>query len=253
MKMNLMPAFKYRFGESIRSITGFFAVMVLIFILFTAYFSGSAGAYGEFSLSCFGVAGAIALFVVGICTVREHLRLCLQMGVGRSTAFISEAVSAVLVCLALAVGGELLMTAAQTAAVGRGNVHIVDIYQLLYVGFEPDTLSFSQHIYGALVNAALFICGYAGGAFISLVFYRLPKVWKIVVAVGVPLLLMLVFPIAISESGLGDAFSTAVISVFNWMGESAVNWVLMFTGSAAVLAVLNWLLLRRAPITEAVN
>lgn len=253
MKMNLKPALAYRFTESIRSLLLYFAIMVAVVFLFTGFFAFNAGENGDTTMSAYGASSAIAMFVVGICTIREHLRLCLQMGVSRRTAFVSEAISAVMTCLCLAAAGELIMAAAQYLAIGRANIHIFDMYQLLYVGLDVRALSPGQHLCSLFVNAALFIAGYAGGAFISIVLYRLSKLWKTVVCIGVPVLLIFVFPIAIRESGLGIAFSATVMSFMSWIGQSAVNWMLFFTGIAVVVAVFNWLLLRRAPIVPAVG
>ena len=246
--LNIRPAFSFRFKEMIKSMGIFFFVMVALVALI---FLTTRNSGGETTFSAFGMASSVFMFIIGICTTREQLRLCIQMGAGRLTSFVSELLCACAITLCLCGSGELLMAATQAVTAGDPHVTITDIYQLFFVGLEKETLTFSQHMLSLLTNASFGICAYVGGAFISLVFFRLNKTMKIVVAVGVPLLFILGFPLGIDFLGVSDVFSASVTAVMNWMGESVGNWAISFLGTAVVFAVINWLIMRKSPITEA--
>jgi uncharacterized membrane protein (DUF485 family) len=90
--MNLYPAFRYRFGNAVRGAGIFTGIMVAIVILVIGgiCYASWNGARVSGNFSAFGLSAAIAVFVTGICTIREDLRLMLQNGVGRRTVFAAE-------------------------------------------------------------------------------------------------------------------------------------------------------------------
>lgn len=251
MKMNLKPVLTYRIKDSIYSIASFIAVIAVVTIsfIFIALKSGNA----EFSLTAYGFPGAIMMLVVGIICVRETLRICLQFGTSRKTLFASEIVGSVFFSLIIAIAIELIIAAAQAATASYAEINVFDLFQILYLSPDLKTLSFAQHIASTLVNCSLFISVYAAGAFISMLFYRLSKTWKIAVAIGVPVFFFILLPIGIDFLGLAEEISSSIMSVMNWISSDVVNWFLFFLGSAVIISAINWLLIRRAPVIPASN
>lgn len=247
--MNLKPAFEYHFKDLFKSVCTYFLIILLVFAAIII-FSFSDSGDGSAAVGAFGMATGITLFVIGICSPRDHLRLCIQMGVGRLTAFVSEVMSVVAVSLCLAVAGEVMMTIGQAIVAGRENVMISDMYQLIYVGFEVDTLTFGQHLLSLITTALISVSAYAVGAFLSLVFYRLNKTWRVVVAVGVPVFALIIFPTVLARTGLSDEYANLMFGVFRWLTASFGNFVLFFAAIIVLAAIFNWLLTRKAPITK---
>lgn len=244
---NIKAATIYRLKEN-RNIAAIFFLVIIALSVFSIVTALRANA-GTSSMSAFGMAASITIFVTGICAVREHLRLCLQLGAGRPTAFISELIAAVITSIALSLIGEVILAVCQAIVAGRDNIVFSDMYQVLYIGMDARTMTFGQHLLSAAFNTSLCLSGYAAGAFLSLLFYRLSKIWRIVVAVGIPVLIIFGIPGFIAKFGFGSQFSQSVMDFMEWIGKSAGNFILLFVGIAIIFAAINWLLMRRAPVT----
>lgn len=249
--MNIRPAFSYRFLDSLKGAGIFFGIMALVIAAVCASFIRATISFGNSSygtLTAYGFSAGITVFVFGICTVREDLRLCLQHGVSRRTVFAVQLLSASCICLILAVAGELLLAAAQAAMHNNQNLNIGDLYQVIYTDISVRELTFVQHLESAFLNLSLLLSANMAGMFISLMFYRLNKAWTIVVAVGAPLFFFAVLPILLSLSNLSRLLSRPFAALANWLLSDPWAGVLFFMLTAAVLAVFCLLMVRHAPI-----
>lgn len=242
MNMRLKPALNYELRNMLLSSASFFAVIVVIVIV-SVFATGINGSSVSFNGYC--VASTICLFVFGIVEPRSCLRLCAQLGVSRRSAFIGNLAAAVATALALAVAGEFLL------ALGRfisgGKLFIADLYQIIYLG-DWDTagapLTAVQHLMSIVFNTLLMISAYCGGMFLSCLFWRLNKIWTVVTAVSIPVLLNLI-PLLIYRS----AAATRVISAFfSWTVASVGNLLSIFVLLGLICAVIAWLLVRKANI-----
>lgn len=254
-KMNIRPAYRYRILASLRGAGIFYGVMILVtaavavsFIKTTISFGGETSS-GSFS--SYGASACIMAFVFGICYVREDLRLCIQHGIGRRTVFVSELLSALSICIIVAVAGELLLATAQAVTAEYKNLQISDLYQGIYADWKLRELSLGQHFESMLLNLSMLLGAYMAGMFISLTFYRLNKVWKIIVAVGAPVLLFVGLPILLNATGPAPKMGRMMAGFMDWVLSSPWAWVFVFMLGAVALAILNWLLIRHAPIKAA--
>lgn len=253
-KFNIRPAFQYRFWDQLKSIGIFFGIMVLIISAFAIGFvrtSVTSGIVSSVTFSSYGIVACIMVFVSGIVTAREDLRLCIQHGVGRRTAFVAGLISALSACFILAVAGELLLYAAQALTAGYENLHISDLYHILYADRQLQRLSFGQHLESAFFNLSIMLSANMAGMFISLVFFRLNKVWTVIIAVGAPIFLFVGLPILINFAGPVTALSRPIASFANWVLSFPWAGIFFFVLVAAVTALLSWLVVRRAPINDA--
>jgi hypothetical protein len=250
--MNIRSAFRCRFSDSLKSAGVFFGVMVLVTAVSAMGFLrasisfGGAGFSG--TLAAYSISAAIALFVFGIVAVRADLRLCIQHGVGRRTAFLAELLSALPICFILALAGELLLAAVQAAMAGYERVHISNLYQGLYAGWQLRELSFRQHLESVFFTLSLILYTNMAGMFVSLVFFRLNKVWTVIVAVGASLFFPLGLPLLLNAVGPAAGFSRPMEALVAWILSGPWAWVLFFALLSAGTALLSWLLVRRAPI-----
>lgn len=255
MKMNILPAFRFRFRESLKVVGTFYLVMILITAALTIgyisfYVSSEDGSISG-SFSAFAMASSCALFVTGICSVREDLRLCIQHGVSRITSFVSGLLAALLSCIILAASGELLTAVAQAVTADYENYFVSDLYQMLYADGKFASLSLGGHIVSIVFNFSMMASAYMAGMFISMVFYRLNKAWTIVVAVGAPVFVFAVLPILMQAAGSESFVSRMLAGLVDWILSSPWAWISFFIIGAVVLIILDWLLMRRAPIKAA--
>ncbi len=243
MKMNLKPAFSYQFPNILKGTAVFYlAIAVISSVIMVS--SMSISEQSTVSFSAFGFAAAVCLFVMGVTNIRSDLRLCLQFGVSRRTAFVSELLSTVCVSVVLSAAGELMTGISQVLTAGNARYFTADLYQFLFLGAHKMTLSFSQHVQSAMVNAGIMVAFCLAGMFFSLLFWRLNRLWTVVAAISIPLLINGV-PILVYKSGVD------LRPFFRWLISSPLYFVLFWLLLAGLLCVIDWYLLRRANIKAA--
>ena len=243
MKLNIKPAFRYQFGSFFKGSVIIFLILIVIIaasMIGTVYISDNS----TMNFTGYCITSTIFLFVMGIVNIRSDLRLCLQYGVSRRTAFISELLAVLSASVILSVAGELLTGVAQSLSNGSSKLFVADLYQLIYVGPDITSLTLGQHVLSALFNTSLVFAACLSGMFFSLMFWRLSKVWTIIVAVAIPLLINIV-PIILYKAGVN------LKPFINWVSSSPFNFVLFCLLIAAMFGIIDWLLLRKANIKEA--
>lgn len=248
MKMNWKPGFLYQLGDFIKGAGVFYLIIAVFIVSFS--FLGSINRAGFFSFSGFGIIAAICLFVFGVVNPRPNLRLCVQLGISRRTAFITQLLAILVTSILLAAAVELLSGLAQVAFAHRSNMVFVDFYQLLYLGPDKITLTFSQHLASLLLNLGIMITFFTGGMFFTFLFWRLNKVWTVIVAISIPVLCNLI-PLTVHRVGaVFPAFAHFENAVIAWLGYSAWNLLWFCILLSAVFVMVDWLLVRQANIKE---
>jgi len=251
--MNVRPAFTYKFREIIKGIAVFYGIMVAILtgVIYLAYINLSNNNTTTSNFSAFMVAAANTLFVIGIVTIREDIRLMMQNGIGRRTIFITELLLTLSISLILAVAGELLIAIGQAITANWQGIFITDIYQLIYTYESNYKMSFLQHLESIAFAFSIYVCATLAGMLISLIFYRLSKIGTIIVAVGSPLFLFIILPITLKRSGAGYLLRSVLMAVFQFIHSSP--WAFIFCSLLATIfiSIFSWLLMRRAPVKPA--
>jgi len=240
MKTSFKPAFRYQFVNFLKSAAVFYLIIVVIttaFLIVSVHFAADS----SMSFTGNGNAFAIGMFVVAIVYIRSDLRLCLQFGVSRRTAFISEILAVLSVSAILAVAGELLTAITQVVVLSNPNSFVGDVYQLIYMDAARVLPTFGQHMLSALINTGMFFCASLIGMFFSLLFWRLNKLWTIVVAIAIPFAINGV-PILLVRLGFN------LNPFIEWIASSPFCFALTSLTIAAAAALIDWLLLRRANI-----
>ena len=247
MKLNLKPAYRYQFQGAMKSAISFSLIMLTVLAIFSVV---TVGGYAESRATFigYGISAAVFMFVVGIVSIRSDLRICLQFGVSRRSSFVSEMLALLTLSAVLAAVGELITGLAQTAVLTAPSEHVFvcDLYQIIYLKSGFAQLSFSQHIISALVNTGLLLSLTMFGMFFSLMFWRLSKVWTVLVAISIPVLMNIV-PWLLVKIGLNLA------PFFAWVLRSPLYFVLTCLAVAVFFGIIDWLLLRRANIKAANN
>lgn len=243
--MRIAPSFRYQLRDLLLGFAPFFGVFV---ILMTGglIFAGVRAGNSTISYSGFGAAAAICVFVIGVVSPRLSLRLHVQMGVSRRTAFIAQLLAVVVSTLALGAAGEVLLAVGQ-ALNHNANFFLGDLYQMIYGSIEmPMTLS--QHLCSGLFNTALMLLTFAAGMFTTFLFWRLNKFWTVVVAISIPLLLNLI-PLALYRAAeLSEGVRRAVEALMAFLGHSCWNAMGFLVALAGLFTVFAWLLVYRANI-----
>ena len=240
--MNFRPIFRNRFKYDMKVVALFMALLLLcnafivaLLLVVSAQVQGQAFSNFSVAMSCFTLA-------IGAASVREDLRLGIQNGVSRGTSLTASFTANIAVAMVAA----LCVTLVEWACINlRGTVRIgfYSIFALVYGEDASVPGQFRSFLLNFLwCGSMVFV-----GSFLSLMYWRLSKLWRWVVSLGMGAALILL----LSATMIVGGFMDRVLAFFRWLGEAPVNLCICLVGVAVVFAVFDWLLTRRAPITAA--
>lgn len=232
--MNFLPIFKYRLKDDLRAVAVFLAVTLLCMVLVIYGVMIMVAEMDDRVVSNFSIALTVFTFVIGIVTVREDLRLGIQNGVSRGTSLAASFAGNVAAALV-----EWLSMATQEST----NASLVSLYAVIY-GYESSAVGQLKSFVLSFVwsGSAAFV-----GTFLSLMYWRLSKLWRWIVTLGMGAVLVLLLNAVTISAG----FLNAVVRFFRWLGAAPLNLCVFLIGVAIAFAVFDWLLARKAPITAA--
>lgn len=249
-KLRILPAFRYSIKGYLKASIIFGGIMVIVYI-FLNILLGLAIDGGSANIASFEISSFIFMFILGITSIREDLRMFIQHGIGRKTSFITSVLCALSIGLLLSVFGELLMATSAAIFYNNNEIIVQSFYQSI-MGIE--IMTFGQHLFSILVNFSIGLTAYFSGMFCSLIFYRLSKFGKLLVAIGVPAFFIILLPL-IARTGPGSIFMQGIGKLFVNMANliAVSNWYLILFALiiTLVFAVFCRLLVRRAPIQAA--
>lgn len=240
--MNFLPIFKYRLKDDLKAVGVFLIVTLLCMVLVIYGIMIMVSEINGRVISNFSIALTVFSFVLGIVTVREDLRLGIQNGVSRGTSLAACFTANVVASLAAALGVTLVEWLS-VATQNTTNAALVSFYAMIY----GEDASLAGQLRSFLLSfvwsgSAVFV-----GSFLSLLYWRLTKLWRWIVSLGMGAALLLLMNATLIVGGFMDA----VLSFFRWLGEAPLNLSMFLVGVAVVFAVFDWLLTRKAPITAA--
>ena len=258
MIMNSKSVYKYQLNDIKKPILVFDLVIACIFVLIflstgTKLLTINSLEIGPGSVSGLELASVIFLFVGGLNMFRETFRLSMQNGVSRKSIWSGTVLSF------LTVGGGMALIDTVTRLVGvnfasRYNVEFQGLYDLLCADRSAKNSMIQNAFEGFLLNFCFYMAALAIGYFITVGYYRMNKIAKIIVSIGVPGLYIFVLPFAdllLFKGTLTNAIVKAIL--FSFGGTNGDNpYFAMGSGLliSAVFLGLTYLMVRRAPIKD---
>ena len=250
--MRFLPSFKYRFRDCMFSM----GVVILVMIVLTALCYLGIVTFGsitrtdnsgevimESTTMNFSMPVAIFMFVLAIVSIREDMRLGIQNGAGRGTVFLAN--TACMLVTALVMNIAFFLVTAVWNQFDTG-VYIVDFFGALYTG-EPFFESLDDLAISSAVLLALSVFLTALGTFTSLMYWRLNKLGKWIVSIGIGAAVILFIDVIIRYKVVADLLGR----LMGWVFLTPWNLVLSFVILAAAFYVFSALLVRRSSITAA--
>ena len=244
--MSIKGALRYDIKASLRSIGIFLIVITLVWLLnfvLAVAVSGSGSYSGGFDMAV-----AIYMFVVGIISVREDLRLFLQNGRGRSTVFLAQIAVALFSSAVLAAASGLMTGLFQLITTSLApQLEFTSLYRLFSAGG-------GAHGLAALLETIAFtffqcLPAFLFGMAVSLIYYRLSKLGKVAFSIAVPAVLFVGLPILIGTNPeIAKAFVAFITFVYEFLKTPLAMLAAFALVSSPILALFSWLLLRKAPI-----
>lgn len=250
--MRFLPAFKYRFRDCMFSM----GVVILVMIVLTALCYLGIVTFGsitrtdnsgevimESTTMNFSMPVAIFMFVLSIVSIREDMRLGIQNGAGRRTVFLANAVCMFVTSLILNIAFFAMTAVWNQFDTG---VYIVDFFGALSNN-KPFFESIGDLAISSAVLLALSVFLSALGTFTSLMYWRLNKLGKWIVSIGMGAAVILFIDVIIRYEVVADLLGR----LMGWVFLTPWNLVLSFVILAAAFYVFSALLVRRNSITAA--
>jgi len=256
-RLRLWPAMRYQLDYMLKNALatiGIICAILLIISIFASFTTGD-GDSGTVSLNIIGIldfdfeatimvfsVGAILVFmffIVGIAGIREDFKFYLQHGMGRRTTYLSTLFSSLIV------------------GAGWGLIcQLLTLFFNTWAWFPATGLALPTENFflGWLLHTlVLFFCWQFGTA-LSLIYYRLNKMGKIIFSVAGVALIIFVIPNIINNiidlilPDIGDAaeIGAALTAFFG----NPLNLSLIILALGAISALANFLLLRKAQARE---
>ncbi len=185
--MRTKKSFKYQFQEVWQSIGMLYLVQIGMRLLALLIASKIGGGY--VTMNGMNMMSAMFMLIIGMCSFTESFQFLLQNGVSRKQILAGKMLVFAAGAGMCGVADTLLATVDQKLN-GWGNIKFGgEILPLFY----PEFLEQASSVVRAIVSVALLSVVYAlfagAGYMVSIIWYRLNKIGRIIFAFGVPAVL----------------------------------------------------------------
>jgi hypothetical protein len=243
---------RWTWRNSLLSMGILYGVSLIVYIAFSV----AVALTGVEAVIMMRPATGIWLFIMGIVTYQQCIRVGLSHGVSRLSVWRGLAVHALSMAAVTALADTVLAVAFNPWTNTAGFA-VADIGSIIRA-MNPEMTAADVNSPGIVAQLALLQClGYivsglaavATGYFVGAGYYRMNSLAKILVTVLLPLAFM-VGLIVLAENLLTGWLSDAIIAFATW-ALSGLNMLLVFGVVAVALMSLVWPMMRRAPIKAA--
>lgn len=247
--MRLKSVIKYNISDMKNSVIIYYVVIAAIMglLAFTQQIRVvNIGSSDNIGFVSGAEASAIFLFVCGLNSFKQNYLYLSTNGITRKAQFYGFLSSSAIVAGAMAF--------IDTASTNIINIFI-DYRPMFYQLFGSFTAESSQlliTVINFLWSTAVYLLAIVIGYFITTLYYRMSKILKIIVSVGVPALLMIGSPILgiyLYKSNCAEEFSAVLSFLMDGNGNPNVSIIISIL-ETAIIAALSYMLVRKAPVKE---
>ncbi len=247
--MNFLPAWKYQMDGMKWPLIIFYIVIAALLILMGVSMSIAVREGNQFNVGGMEMASVVFIFVCGLNSFRSTFHMLSANGVSRKTMFVS------FVAVLGAVAAGMAVIDSTVSVVMRG----IGSYGPGIGNYEPGFMQMygiESYSTASVLTGLLwmFCCNLAagmGGYLITTLFYRMNKPVKLLISIGVPVLLLFVWPMA-DLVLFGGAVSTAFFQLVGWafgfMDGNPFMGIVSNVLLALIFTALSFIALRRVPL-----
>lgn len=246
--MNLKASFKYQIDEYKKSVMLYYLIVILVILFFAVSVNFTSN--NHFS-SQGGIEGAtvIFIFVAGLNSFKETFLMLLQNGVSRKTMFFGRLAATGILCGGMMVIDRLILAIIGVIVGDSQSFSISGLYEEFFQG-RIESLGFLQkNLEAILFTLCCYFMAFALGYFITTAYYRMNKLLKIVVSVGVPVSLFFILPLVdstITNGRIARFIGYMIRTVYGLGKDHPYNFMISSLVTMIVLFGLSWILIRRA-------
>lgn len=242
--MRLKSVVKYNISEMKNSVLIFYGIIAAILILTVFSLVKLANNNVDGSVSGAEMASAIFLFVVGLNSFKHNYLFLSTNGITRKTSFNGFLISSLLMVVVMAVIDTVYSNILAEVIVYK------PMFSQIYTGWVADVSKPLFILMGFVWSLALYLFAIFLGYSITTLYYRMSKMLKIIVSIGVPAMLFTILPgiDAIFNNGRMYRWFGKIFIILAGNGENPFVAIASMLIGTIILAGLAYLLVRRAPI-----
>lgn len=246
--MKIKSMVKYSLSTFMPAYIIYFSIIFVIitsFMVLSTFDGDSVGIIGGMdSIS------VIFLLIVGITGYRESLSMAMQNGVSRKTYFLGTALFFLIFAAICSTGDTVLTLIGNFYESQRKDLVFDSTFEQLFKSGLDDTGSVIADYFKQVAMEFTFdFAALSAGLLISTVFYRVNKIMKFVILLGIYVIGFVVFPFV--DYALFDSLITKKLVAFiRFVMESFGHLsITLFIGGVVLLAV-SYLFIRRVQIAD---
>ncbi len=247
--MNFLPAWKYQMDGMKWPLIIFYIVIAALLILMGVSMSIAVREGNQFTVGGLEMASVVFIFVCGLNSFKAPFHMLSANGVSRKTMFISflavlGAVAAGMAVIDSTVSAVMRCIGNNGPGIGNYESGFMQMYGIESYG-AASLLTGLLWMFCAILAAGM------AGYLITTLYYRMNKPVKLLVSIGAPVLLLIVWPI-VDWTLFRGAVSSAFAMLISWaFGFSTGNPFMGISTNvllALMFAALSFAVLRRAPV-----
>lgn len=255
--MKIKTSFRYQFADYKKGIIIYYLIMTVIMIASVvgavSISNMREGNYEMGTINGFSAATAIFALVCGLNAFKENFGFHLQNGASRRTLFAGRLVNTVATALIMAVLDFVLQLLTLGANQLIGNVFKSSTILDMILAFTPQVqMGFWESQLMAVLFSFVLFLGLSGlGYFLTIVFYRMNKLGKILVGAGIPVLLWIILPLVdlwFAGMSITSAIFQGILYLMGILTGNLLLPLLTFTGMFVVTSGLAWLFIRKITV-----
>lgn len=254
--MNISASFNFCFRSALRGILILSGIVIALIALSTI----GCIVFDNFNVNYTGsyeMCAMIFVFVYACGAIRSGLRLANQCGRSRVSAFFAILLALIATSAVCAVTCQLLSTIASLVGRNLEGFGFASIWTTTYFGdFAPvHTLTFGEHIASIFGNFGVFTAASMCGVFCSALFYKIPSKWTAIAGIAFGVFIMMGIPTILSSlvllANISEAFGAFLDVLVHLIFDTPVNLAVSALIGAAIVAGINYLLVRRVAVKAA--
>ncbi|PYG87249.1 hypothetical protein LY28_02154 [Ruminiclostridium sufflavum DSM 19573] len=247
--MRLKSVVKYNIYDTKNAVLIYYIIIAAIMGLLAFTLKADAvniGSSNEIGFVSGAEASAIFLFVCGLNSFKRNYLYLSTNGITRKAQFYGFLISSVII-------------AAVMSAIDTGTANVINIFidynpmfYQAYTEFAAEASQLAVIMMSFLWNTVNYMLALASGYFITVLYYRMSKLLKIIVSVGVPALFIIGSPVLsvfLIKAGYLDKLTAVLKFLTNGNGNPSMG-VIIALAETVIVAILAYLLVRRVPVKE---
>lgn len=249
INVRINPVLKYNLYDFKKAVLKFYFILFLIIVVmiplsFIVKNSQTDLGIVIVRLNGLELTSMIFLFVAGLNSFKTDFLFFSANGISRKTQFYGFVASTIPVVLIMSVIDTVYGT-----ILGMF-LDYTSVFTMSYSQFNANAviMKLATVVWLALLYLTVLMIGY----FITVLYFRMSKGWKIGVSIAVPMLFLYILP-AMDEMLFSGRITNAMTKVFNTlMGNGHNPYIAMFTFivTALIFSILSYSLIRKAEVRE---